>query len=76
MRNLASLFILASLFSLGYAVMGPAQPTLESHIVFDDQTAQAPMGRKCVTRTGSCAISPSPINTRCYCGNERGIVVR
>jgi hypothetical protein len=76
MPNLASLFILASLFSLSCAVMRPVRPMLmlKSHAVPNVQLAQVPMGRTCVTRIGSCEVSPRPINTRCYCDNEPGVV--
>lgn len=76
MRNLKSLCVLVPLFSLGYAVVLPIRPALrlESHAVSGVQLAQVPMGRRCVTPRGSCDTPRSPVNTLCYCGNERGVV--
>jgi hypothetical protein len=70
MQSLASLFILAC------TVMGPAQTTsiLKPRAVSEIQVAQVPMGRRCVTPTGSCDTPRRPVNTLCYCGRQRGVV--
>jgi hypothetical protein len=71
MQDLVSLFLMAS------AVVAPHPPVsvLESHTIFGAQVAQVILGRTCETPNGhSCPIKPRPVNTVCYCGDERGVV--
>ncbi len=70
MNDFASLLILIA------AVGAPAAETT----VRPDASASAPavqlaqLGRQCVTRVGSCTVTPRPVNSHCTCGTLPGTI--
>jgi hypothetical protein len=72
MKELALMILLVT--TLGsvpaFSEAPPAPPTLPD----EPKLVRSLLGQQCVTRFGSCRISPRPINMQCFCGKVPGDV--
>jgi hypothetical protein len=72
MKELASTFLLVT--TLGGMPALNETPLAPPILGCERNLVRSLVGQQCVTRFGSCRISPRPINTQCFCGKVPGDV--
>jgi hypothetical protein len=72
MNELALMFFLV--MAHGGAPVFHEAPQATPIFVSEINPPRSLLGKQCVTRFGSCTISPRPINTQCFCGKVPGDV--